>query len=158
MPAQNQKVQITRSVMTKPARQAAESALLYILMCISYILLSGFFASRISVTPHHLYVIETFKGVIFVVGTGVLFFIVSCMRLRKLRRQEESIIVQEMALLRAEKKVVAAMFAATVVHDTNNLLMSLSGLIENLKERAENDPFLFTMHEELTAGFDLPSG
>lgn len=154
MTALKRNIQITRSPITQPIRQAVGAALLYSLLCASYILLSGYLARHLSETPEQLYVIETFKGVTFVVLTGVLFFVISYLRVRKIRLQEESLIEQENALLRAEKKVAAAMFAATLAHDLNNLLMSLSGLIEGVKGREGGDPFLLAMREELDVGID----
>ena len=146
--------QIPRSTVTNPARQAIESAALYTAMCGLYITVSGYLATRAAGTPEHLHEIETVKGIAFVVVTGVLFFAISYLRLGRLRRQEETIIVQEKALIQAERRFVAAMSAATVAHDLNNLLVALSGLVEGLKGREREDPFLLSMREGVDVGID----
>jgi signal transduction histidine kinase len=137
-----------------PARQAVESAALYILLCSTYILLSGYFASSTAATPQQLYVVETFKGIAFILVTGALFFAYSFLRCKRIRGQEETILAQEKSLLQAERKLVAAMSAAAVAHDLNNLLMALSGLVEGLKGREGADPSLLVMRKELEAGID----
>jgi signal transduction histidine kinase len=140
-------IQIPRSALTDPAHQALEAAALYAALCGLYITVSGYLATRAAGTPEQLHDIETVKGIAFVVVTGLLFFAISYLRLRRIRRQEETILVQEEALIQAERRLVAAMTAATVAHDLNNLLMTLSGLVEGLKGREGDDPFLLSMRE-----------
>jgi signal transduction histidine kinase len=139
---------------TSPTRMALESAVLYTLLCSTYILLSGLLASHTAETPQQLHVIETIKGIAFVVATGGLFFTISCLRLRRIRRQEETIILQERGLLQADRRLVAAMSVATVAHDLNNLLMALSGLVKGLKDREGDDTVLVTTREKVEAGIE----
>jgi signal transduction histidine kinase len=94
------------------------------------------------------------KGIIFVIVTGILFFVFSFLRLRQIRQQEETIILHEKALIETERKLVAAMSSATVAHDVNNLLMALSGLVEGLKGREGDDPFLLALRKNLEIGID----
>jgi signal transduction histidine kinase len=145
-------MQIPHPAVTRPVRQAVESAGLYILLCSAYILVSGYLAVQSAATPHQVYVRETIKGIVFIVVTGVLFFVTSYLRWRRIRRQEETIIVQEKKLLHAERRLVAAMSAAKVAHDLNNLLMVLSGIVEGLKDRESDDPSLRRMREDLDVG------
>ena len=154
MPALQRFMQIPRPAMTSPARQAVESGVLYILLCSTYILVSGYLATRAAGTPEHLHEIETVKGIAFIVVTGVLFFAISYLRLRRIRRQEQTIIVQEKTLLQAERRLLAAMSAATVAHDLNNLLMALLGLVDGLKRREKDDPFLLAMRKALDVSID----
>lgn len=146
-------VQIPRGVVTKPFRQAAESAGIYIVLCTAYILFSGYLAARIAKTPQQLHAIETYKGVSFIILTGLLFFAISFIRWRKIRQQEYALIKEETALLQAEKKLVAAMSAAMVAHDLNNLLMALSGLLEKLRNR-DPDPALVAMSGQIEVNID----
>jgi signal transduction histidine kinase len=149
MPTLQKIVQFPRSAVICPTRQAMEAAALYVLLCSTYILVSGYLATRAAATPQELYAMETTKGIAFIVVTSVLFFAISYLRCRKLRRQEETILAQEKALIQAERRLVAAMFSATVAHDLNNLLMALSGLVEGLKGRERDDSFLRTTREEI---------
>jgi two-component system sensor histidine kinase HydH len=138
-----------RAAVTSPIRQAAEPALLYIVLCIPYILFSGQVAARVAKTPEELRRIETIKGAVFIIVTGVFFFVYSFVQWRRIQRQQETIRTQEASLLQSERKLVAAMSAATVAHDVNNLIMSLYGLVEALKAREGEDPFLRSMSEQI---------
>lgn len=99
-----------------------------------------------------LYVIEIIKGSAFIVVTGVLFFAISFLRLRRIKRQEETIIKHEKVLLQAERRRVAAMSAAAMAHDLNNLLMALSGFVDEIKKQERIDPSLHAMCETLDVG------
>jgi two-component system sensor histidine kinase HydH len=154
MPALQRLAQVPHAAVTRPARQALESAALYILLCSTYILASGYLATRAAATTHQLHAIETFKGLAFVLVTGVFFFTFSFLRHRRIRRQEETIIAQERSLLQAERRLVAAMSATTVAHDLNNVLVALSGLVEGLRGREGDDPFLRVTRKELDVGID----
>lgn len=145
-----QPVQIPRLAVTKPFRQAAESSAIYIVLCTAYILFSGHIAVRIAKTPEQLHAIETYKGVAFIFLTGILLFVISYLRWSRIHHQESTLMKEETALLLAEKKLVAAMSAAMVAHDLNNLLMSLSGLLEKIRNR-EQDPALVTLGEQFGA-------
>jgi signal transduction histidine kinase len=135
-----------------PCWRAATSALLYMALCSVYIIVSGRFAVSSVTTMQELMAIEAVKGIAFVIITGILYFAISLARWNRIRKQEEMIFVQEKALLLAEKKAMAGMFAATIAHDLNNLLMSLSGLIQGLKTRGKGDSSLLKMSEGLEKG------
>ena len=96
--------------------------------------------------------IETIKGSAFIIVTGALFFAISFLRLRRIKRQEETIIIHEKGLLQAERRRVAAMSAAAMAHDLNNLLMALSGFIDEIKKQERLAPSLHAMCETLDVG------
>ena len=50
MPLQNQMGEITHPAVTRPLRQSAEVSALYILLCMTYIFVSGLIASHIAKT------------------------------------------------------------------------------------------------------------
>lgn len=106
MTALKQMVQIPHPAVTKPVRWAAEMAVLYVLLCSSYILVSGHMASRAAATAQQLYVTETIKGISFIIVTGIAFFSISYLRYRKMRYQEETIIAQEAAIIQTEKNLL----------------------------------------------------
>jgi signal transduction histidine kinase len=147
-------VQIPQTEKPSPLRQAIELAILYILLCSTYILGSGYLATRVATTPQQLYEIETIKGIAFIVVTGALFFIISYIRCKRIRRQERIIVQQEKTLLAAERRLVAAMSVATMAHDLNNLLMAFTALVEVLKRRKSDDSALRKMCEEIEVGID----
>jgi signal transduction histidine kinase len=149
MAARVNSVQIPRLAVTSPFMQAAGSAALYTVLCTAYIYLSGNIAAKMAQTPEQLHTIETIKGVAFILLTGLLFFIISYLRWSRIRQQEERLFKEETTLVQAEKKLVAAMSAAMVAHDLNNLLMSLSGLIEKIKSREQADPSVAAMSQQI---------
>lgn len=115
-----------------PVYRSAASALIYIAVCTAYILCSGWIAAGLAKTTEQLQIIETVKGSAFVIVSGIAFFFISLGWWRKTRRQGE-------LLLQSERRAVAAMYSAAVVHDLNNLLMSLSGLLEEIRRREKDD-------------------
>jgi len=143
---------VARPVVRKPARTAALTALIYTILSGTYIVVSGKWAASLAGSPERLRIIETYKGVIFVVLSGFLVFGIIIILLRNIRRKESVIIDQEKHLLQAERKDVAMMFAASIAHDINNYIMSLYGLIDGIKEKAKNDEYLATMLESLEKG------
>lgn len=154
MPTLQRLTQIPRPAVASPARLAATSAVLYILLCSTYILVSGTLANHAAATSQQLHLIETVKGIAFIILTGACFFAISFLRYRRIQRQEKTLAVQEKTLMQAEKKLVAAMSAATVAHDLNNLLMVLSGLVDELKGQKDEAPSLRVLREEIAVGIN----
>lgn len=133
---------------------AAVCALLYIILCCFYIVVSGRLAASLAVTAEQLTLIEIYKGIGFVLVSGLLFYLICLLFLKSIRRQETIISMQEKSLLQADRKEVAAMFAASMAHDLNNLLMSLYGLAEGLKEVENGDETLVTMRKAFEKGME----
>ncbi len=102
-------------------------------------MLSGKIAAASAHTAAELQAIEIAKGILFVLTTGALFFLVSLARWRHAEKQEERIREQERLLLAADRKNIAALCTATLAHDLNNLLVSLSAMVGELKDRIGPD-------------------
>ncbi|MBI4878075.1 MAG: HAMP domain-containing histidine kinase [Planctomycetes bacterium] len=145
---------IARPVVESPARKAAVSALLYVFFCVAYIVVSGWIAAAAAASTEELRGIETVKGTLFVVVTGALFYAVMFVHWRRIRAGEDTIIAQEEALLQSERKAVAAMCAASMAHDLNNLLMSLAGLVEGLRGLEKGDDLLRDMRARVESGIE----
>ncbi len=143
---------VARPTVRKPARTAAIAALVYTIVSGIYIVVSGKWAASFANSPEQLQTIETYKGSAFVLFSGFLLFGMIFLLLESVRRKEKLIINQEQSLLQAERKDVAMMFAASIAHDINNYLMSLYGLIEGIREKAQGDEYLTTMLEALEKG------
>ncbi len=144
--------QSSRTAVGNPISRAATSALIYVLFCTAYIVISSRFAANSANDTEELAFIETFKGTLFVAITGIVFFLVSMMRWRHIKRQEEKINHQEQALLISERKSMAAMFAASLSHDLNNLLMTMGALTHELKELDVKNSELNALRENLDKG------
>lgn len=133
-----------------PAQLARQSALVYVACCLFYIWLSGLVAGRIAADADQLRFIEWIKGSLFVVVTGLLFYFISHVWWCRIRAREELIQKQQQALRQSESRAVAAMFAASVAHDLDNLLQMLAGLMESMKEH-DGDAYQRALRREVEA-------
>lgn len=125
-----------------PLKIAAVWALAYIALCVPYIWFSGQWADAIAANAGDLKKIEAWKGTAFVLATGAMFFAMSLAVWRRIRSNEALILRQQQSLLAGERKAVAAMCAATMTHDLNNLLMCLTGFVDTLKAPVRNEVLL----------------
>jgi signal transduction histidine kinase len=88
-----------------------------------YIVYSSRIAAQIAPTVADLGQIERFKGLAFV-GTTTLFLVLfAWLFLRRIRQQQDLIARQMEALARADRSMLAGMFAAAMAHDVRNALM-----------------------------------
>ena len=158
MPARFTLSQIARPALLKPFTKAAKGALIYILLCSFYILLSGHIAASIAESAEQLRLIESLKGIAFILVTGLLFFAISYTQWQRIRNQQHTITTQEHALLLHERRTVAAMCSATLAHDLNNLLMALSGLVHELKGKEGEDAHVEKIRRDLEGSISNLSG
>lgn len=139
-PAHRNHVASSRLPEERLIRSAAVSALVYVVLATAYILVSGRIATRLAGSVEQLQAIEAAKGLVFVGVTGALFFFLSLGWWRIARRQRN-------LLIQGERRAVASMYAATLAHDLNNLLMGLTGLVEELKEHQGDHAYLARMRD-----------
>ena len=109
-----------------PLCRAMTMAVAYAVLCAIYIAYSTWFAVRFAQSTQQLGIIETVKGILFVLATALLFFLAAYVWWKRIQRRDE-------LLVQLERRAVASMFNATLAHDLNNLLMSLQGLLEMAK-------------------------
>ena len=138
MPPNRKHVAVSRLPEERLFRSAAISALVYVVLATVYILVSGRIATRLAGSVEQLQAIEAVKGLVFVGVTGALFFFLSLGWWRNARRQRN-------LLIQGERRAVASMYAATLAHDLNNMLMGLTGLVEELKEHQQDLAYLARM-------------
>mgnify|MGYP003591323912 CR=1 FL=1 len=138
MPPNRKHVAVSRLPEERLFRSAAISALVYVVLATAYILVSGRIATRLAGSVEQLQAIEAAKGLVFVGVTGALFFFLSLGWWRNARRQRN-------LLIQGERRAVASMYAATLAHDLNNMLMGLTGLVEELKEHELDNAYLARM-------------
>jgi signal transduction histidine kinase len=149
-----QLIEEPQPVITHAARKALWPALLYIALCSIYIFLSGHLAATSATNAEQLAHIETIKGILFVLVTGALFYLVMYSQWRTIMRQELDLMRQERALLHSERKSVAAICAASVTHDLNNVLMCMSGQLEELAEHQGDDEHLAALRKSIASSID----
>jgi len=106
----------------KPLRMASILAAIYLVFCVIYIGLSSHLAARHAESVAELARIETFKGLIFVLVCSGLLGTLTYFLLRRIARGQEAILSHAGALLMAERRAMAGIFATSVAHDMNNIL------------------------------------
>jgi signal transduction histidine kinase len=141
--------QLSQRAVRSPAAIAAWSTLIYLVLCGTYIIVSGRMAAHSVASGSELNAIESTENVVFIAVTALMFFGISFARWRRIQRQEHVIMEQAKALIRTEQRNVAALYSATLAHDLNNLLFGIQGLVENLQKREQGDEFLTAMRTGL---------
>jgi signal transduction histidine kinase len=104
----------------------------YALLCGSYIVLSGRAAARVAADVTDLAQIELLKGLGFVGATALVFFAVAWLLLHRLAGRQRLVLRQRRALLAADRRALAGLFAAAVAHDVNNVLSVANAHVQQL--------------------------
>jgi two-component system sensor histidine kinase HydH len=107
----------------RPAILASGLAAGYALLCGAYIVLSGRVALRVSEDLPELAQIELLKGLGFVAATGLLFFGFAWWLLHRLASRQRVVLRQQRALLVQDRRALTGLFAASIAHDINNVLV-----------------------------------
>ncbi len=106
----------------RPFRVSVKAAGLYIILCAGYIWLSGRIAAQFSKSLSTLQIIELYKGIAFVVVTGVMIFVFFYRLLSKIEQQNREIDIQRKAIAGAQARALTGVIAGGIAHDINNLL------------------------------------
>jgi len=106
----------------------------YMILCGVYILVSGKVAGEVSASLPELEKIETIKGLLFVLITGIVYFGFAYLLLRRIALQQESLLLHQSALVESEGRAMAGMFASSLAHDMNNLLAIANGFWERMRD------------------------
>jgi signal transduction histidine kinase len=78
--------------------------------------------------------IELWKGLVFSLATGVLFFLFALALLRRIAAQELRVSQQRAALLESERRAMVGLFASSIAHDIANILVVARGSLGFLEE------------------------
>jgi two-component system sensor histidine kinase HydH len=95
----------------------------YAALCGAYIVFSGRVAARVSESVPQLASIELFKGLGFVAATALSFFAFAWWLLHRLALRQRLVQSQQRALLAKDRRALTGLFAASVAHDINNVLV-----------------------------------
>jgi two-component system sensor histidine kinase HydH len=120
--------------MVRPHGVAALLAIFYVVLSVVYVVTSSHVAAVTAQSVEHLEHLERVKGILFVLGTGAVFWVVALVLLLRVRRQQDLLIVQRDTLVASEHRALAGLFAASVAHDINNVLMVARGNAELLAQ------------------------
>ena len=115
-------------------RLASTSALLFFLLCATYILVSGFAAQQVSRDVTDLATIEKIKGLLFMASTSLLFFCLAYSAMRRIERADAALRQGQEALMDAERRSLAGLFAASIAHDMRNILTIVGVGIHDLRK------------------------
>ena len=107
----------------RPAALATGLAAGYALLCGAYIVLSGRVALRVSADALELANLELLKGLVFVGATALVFFGFAWWLLHRLAARQRVVLRQQRALLAQDRRALTGLFAASIAHDINNVLV-----------------------------------
>lgn len=145
------RLEIFRRRRLEPVKLAALVAVLYALLSSAYIVYSSWLAAHLVHTPHEIRLVETGKGIVFVLVTAALLSAVIFHWSRRAYRQEE-------LLVRMERQALAVSFSALLAHDLNNLLMTFNALLEDVRASEGSDTILRSTCEHLERGVEALAG
>lgn len=80
------------------------------------------------------------EGLDLVVITGVAFFLTVYWLLRRLERQDAEIARHQEAMMGSERAAMAGIFAASIAHDINNVLVILNADVDALRDKHALSP------------------
>ncbi len=123
-----------------PWKLSITIAAIYLVLGITYIVLSGYLAAHFAESVAHLKYLEQIKGVGFIIVTAVLLLVFGYPLFRRIAHEERVCAHQREALILSENRALAGMFAASVAHDINNVLTVLDYAIEQLSKEKSADP------------------
>lgn len=135
----------------EPLKLAALVAVLYAGFSSIYIVYSSWLASHLGHTPHEIRMVETGKGILFVLITAALLSAIVFHWSRRARRQEE-------LLVNMERRSLAASYNAALAHDLNNLLMTFNALLGEMRDLEGANAFLRGTREQLERGIESLGG
>lgn len=127
---------LRESVVLRPALHAAVLAGGYLIAATAYIIFSSEAAATVAASIPELGFVEQVKGVLFVVVTGVAFYLFAWAVLSRLRQREAEAASHLEALTAAENRAVAGALASAVAHDIRNALTASTVELELLLESA----------------------
>jgi len=119
----------------KPGKQALIVSVAYLVLGAIYILFSTHFAALFAATLSEMSSIETIKGMLFIGSTTILLFLIVYVLLLRVRSNEQKLLSFGNQLIAAERRAAAGVFAESIAHDINNVLMPMSSYIDELDER-----------------------
>ncbi|MDX2109064.1 MAG: sensor histidine kinase [Verrucomicrobiota bacterium] len=107
----------------------------YMVLSGSYIIVSSMYAEELARSVENLAHIETIKGILFVLITGIFLFIFTENQFRRAVRQQKVQQEQRFALLKSEQRAIAVLYASALAHDASNMLAAVGMGLELLRQK-----------------------
>jgi len=117
-----------------PFRSALLLSGTYVVLGSLYIAVSDQIAAQLAQNEAELERISMIKGWAFVFSTGLGLLIFAWLLLKRIQVREQAVAEQRHALLEFERQTIASVFAASVAHDINNILVVLQSIISELRK------------------------
>ena len=106
----------------------------YVALAGAYIVFSGQMARAMAGSVEELERLERFKGIAFVIVTGLGLFLVSYLVLRRQQADADEAARARESLLKAERKAMAGLFVSSIAHDANNMTWVIGSTLEMLQK------------------------
>lgn len=134
---------------SKAIRYGLLLAFLYVLIGGLYIYASTHLVANYAASLQDMRYFEVIKGLIFMLTSGGLLYVFSYFLFRRIEQDSDKIIRQKEVLAEAGRRATAGVFAASVAHDSSNVLVSLRFCLELLDRQggvvASNQELVETM-------------
>ena len=135
----------------RPVRLAFRLAALYLLICTIIVWTTSSIAAHAAINLEHFHSIEILREIAFVVLSSGALFVVALLLLRQIEHREDKLATQRKALLASERRAVAGIFAASVAHDINNILIVCDFAASRLEAEATSELQKYCVGELLCA-------
>ena len=133
----------------RPRRTALIITLVYASVSVVYVGMSNRLAADAGAANPQLVSLDGMRGAIFVLLTTLLIFALSYWLLSRLYVREQLLEAHRQALLAAERRATAGLFAASVAHDLNNVLLITEYAIGELNNSQGLSPHQVRLTHEL---------
>jgi len=140
-----------------PLRISLVFSVAYFAICTLYIWLSSLMAARLSTSIEDLQRIETIKGISFIFLTTVSIFLILFFLFKRLSMDERKIIDQQQQLIKSRQEATAGIFASSIAHDINNILIVLDHYCSLLREDYSESGYTETREKVQNAIGELKS-
>ena len=114
------------------SRRAVKAALIYLALALVWILATSFGLGALGLDPETQTRVEVAKGAAFVLASAGLIFVIVRAALRRLGRERSARAKAQVELAEALHRSSAAVLAASVAHDLNNVLVTLFTEVDDL--------------------------
>lgn len=143
---------------SRAVRYGVLLAFLYVFVGGFYIYASTHFVSTYAASLRDMRYFELVKGLSFMLFSGGLLFVFSYFLFRRIELDSDKIIRQKEVLAEAGRRATAGVFAASVAHDSSNVLVSLRFCLELLERQKDMKGVNQELMETMKKAVDELSG
>ena len=129
---------IDSTLLVRPLYSASIISVVYLIASAVYVLFSGEIAAHSCRSLIELESIERVNDFAFVGITTVLLFVLCLCNSKRIAEHEKALVKYQDHVIVAERKAAAGLFASSVAHDINNVLMIVEYATHMLKSRKKN--------------------